>query len=190
MLIRKLLFRVRLWLSLRTGAREIRMRPLRDREVALVAAMPGGRAAPLHRQRLALQRAGQVLYLVAWRGSLPIGHLLLWWAGTDNKPVSPTLAGSADLSDLYVVPAYRSRGIGTRLMDAAEAEVRRRGFTQLGLDVSTDNPRARVFYERRGYRDAGFGARTVYWTDADVHGAKQEVESVYVYLVKPLPPLQ
>jgi N-acetylglutamate synthase-like GNAT family acetyltransferase len=51
------------------------------------------------------------------------------------------------LSGLYVVPAARGRGAGTRLADACEAEARRAGVGALHLHTAT----ARGFFDRRGY---------------------------------------
>ena len=44
------------------------------------------------------------------------------------------------------------RRIGGRLMEAAEAELRRRGVHTLRVVTTNDNPRALAFYARRGYR--------------------------------------
>jgi len=44
------------------------------------------------------------------------------------------------------------RGSGSRLMDAAEAELWRRGVTAVHVATTNDNPRALAFYVRRGYR--------------------------------------
>ncbi len=44
------------------------------------------------------------------------------------------------------------RGIGTRLMDAAEEGLRQRGVKAAYLVTTNDNPGALSFYVRRGYR--------------------------------------
>lgn len=44
------------------------------------------------------------------------------------------------------------RGIGSRLMDAAEEELLRQGVTTAHLATTNDNLRALSFYVRRGYR--------------------------------------
>ncbi len=54
--------------------------------------------------------------------------------------------------NLAVLPAWRSHGIGTRLLAAAEEAARAKGLVRCSLDVALDNPEARAFYERRGYR--------------------------------------
>jgi GNAT superfamily N-acetyltransferase len=43
-------------------------------------------------------------------------------------------------------------GIGSRLMDAAEEELRRRSVRTVHLVTTNDNPRGLSFYLRRGYR--------------------------------------
>jgi GNAT superfamily N-acetyltransferase len=54
-----------------------------------------------------------------------------------------------------VLPCLQRRGLGTRLLDAAEAMLLERGIAQAELTVEIDNPRARHLYERLGYRFAG-----------------------------------
>jgi [ribosomal protein S18]-alanine N-acetyltransferase len=49
---------------------------------------------------------------------------------------------------------WRGRGVGTRLLDFAEARIFR-DTSNVFLCVSSFNPRARVLYERRGYRAVG-----------------------------------
>jgi ribosomal protein S18 acetylase RimI-like enzyme len=51
-----------------------------------------------------------------------------------------------------VHPAYRNLGIGTRLLEAAEADLTRRRVEVASLNVARDNQAARRLYERRGYR--------------------------------------
>lgn len=58
-----------------------------------------------------------------------------------------------EILHLWVREPHRRRGLGTALMDAAEAEACRRGCGQVLL--STHSFQAPLFYERRGYRRAG-----------------------------------
>jgi GNAT superfamily N-acetyltransferase len=55
------------------------------------------------------------------------------------------------LDELYVVPAQRGRGIGTAVLQAAEAVVRERGGELLEVNVDGEDADARRFYERHGY---------------------------------------
>ena len=61
-----------------------------------------------------------------------------------------------------VLPQWRGRGIGTRLLDALVVQARRTGLRTVSLSVERDNP-ARRLYARSGFRtvdDTG-GASTM-----------------------------
>lgn len=60
-------------------------------------------------------------------------------------------AAHAYVSDLVVLPGFRSRGIGRQLLDQAEALAREVGTTRLEIGVLSKNPEA-----ARLYRDFGF----------------------------------
>ncbi len=62
---------------------------------------------------------------------------------------------SAYLRLLLVADGRRSRGVGKALLERAERKVRARKCRHLALLVTTTNRRARVFYERHGYRHVG-----------------------------------
>ena len=55
------------------------------------------------------------------------------------------------LDELYVVPALRGQGIGSALLDRAEAVARQRGAEVLEINVDGEDVDARRFYERHGY---------------------------------------
>lgn len=59
------------------------------------------------------------------------------------------------VSDLYVRPAYRRRGIARAMLAAAIAEWRLRGGHQLVLETAHTNLAARALYESMGMREAG-----------------------------------
>lgn len=67
---------------------------------------------------------------------------------------------AADVPELSLAvgPAWRRRGIGTRLLTAAIEQARAEGHAAVSLSVMADNP-ARGLYERAGFRrvstDAG-----------------------------------
>lgn len=55
------------------------------------------------------------------------------------------------LSNIYVAPAYRDRGVGTALLEAAEDALADRGAEVVILEVLSSNEAARRFYEERAY---------------------------------------
>lgn len=58
----------------------------------------------------------------------------------------------AHIITLDVLPAARRKGIGRALMEGLHRELERRGARYVILEVGLDNPAARLFYERLGYR--------------------------------------
>lgn len=56
---------------------------------------------------------------------------------------------------LEVLPAYRNRGIGTRLLKALEEELAARGAREFYLEVRVGNEPAIHLYEKLGYERMG-----------------------------------
>ncbi|MEW9549533.1 N-acetyltransferase family protein [Nonomuraea sp. NPDC050783] len=56
---------------------------------------------------------------------------------------------------IYVLPEEFSTGMGRALMTAAVEDLASSGHGDVGLWVLADNPRARRFYERFGFRPSG-----------------------------------
>ncbi|MBI3769649.1 MAG: GNAT family N-acetyltransferase [Deltaproteobacteria bacterium] len=72
------------------------------------------------------------------------------WARVPPEPDEPP-APYAFVSDLIVVEAFRSRGVGRALLAEAERCARRRGAMTLKLDVMAGNPAALRLYEHVGF---------------------------------------
>lgn len=60
---------------------------------------------------------------------------------------------AALLDELYVAPDRRNGGIGTEVLTAVEAEVRRRGGEVVEINVDGEDTDAQRFYHRHGYRN-------------------------------------
>ena len=60
----------------------------------------------------------------------------------------------AEVRGLVVTAAHRSRGIGARLVEAAEGWARERGLTRIRVRSNVNRERTHAFYERLGYRTA------------------------------------
>lgn len=89
----------------------------------------------------------------------------------------PELADGVHRGYIYafrVRPAFRNGGLGTRMLEVAEADLYRRGFHTVTLNVAQDNPDARRLYERAGYHviapDPGR------WSYPDENGAWHQVD--------------
>jgi ribosomal protein S18 acetylase RimI-like enzyme len=139
------------------------IRALADAEVDVV-----GRALGLARLH-----QGDGVYLVAWDGHEPMGHVHV--ARTEPP----------ELQDLEVRDAYRRRGVATSLVAAAERDCAERGATRVLVTVSVDNDVARALYFSLGYRDAGLAPRRVVGT-IQIRTGPIEVDDTLLTLVKPL----
>jgi ribosomal protein S18 acetylase RimI-like enzyme len=69
-----------------------------------------------------------------------------------SEIMAQTEGGDYYLANIATYPEFRSRGLGTRLMDAVETEARVAGSRRIVLDVETDNKRAIELYERLSFR--------------------------------------
>ncbi len=58
----------------------------------------------------------------------------------------------AEIDEVFVLPEMRSAGLGTLLVAAAERDLAERGMRRLQLQLGVGNDRARLFYERHGFR--------------------------------------
>lgn len=61
-----------------------------------------------------------------------------------------------EIESVGVLPDYRNTGIGTRLLDRLEAELRAAGVHDLILGVLAGNDAAIRLYQRRGFRPTWF----------------------------------
>jgi|SRR5450759_3534134 ribosomal protein S18 acetylase RimI-like enzyme len=81
--------------------------------------------------------------------------------------------------------AYRNSGLGTRMMDVAEADLIRRGFDVVTLNVAKNNPKAQQLYENLGYRVVS--SEPGRWSYIDDKGAWQSVEEPAWHMEKRIP---
>jgi GNAT superfamily N-acetyltransferase len=96
---------------------------------------------------LMLERSDQRCVLVAERGGAVVAMV------TVQLVVSTAEGGPAALvEDMVVDATERGRGLGRRLLEAAEAWAAAHGATRLQLLADRENAPALRFYERRGWR--------------------------------------
>jgi GNAT superfamily N-acetyltransferase len=58
----------------------------------------------------------------------------------------------AEIDEFFVLPQARGQGAGSRLLEAAESQLRARGCERVQLQLAVGNEAGRRFYLRRGYR--------------------------------------
>jgi GNAT superfamily N-acetyltransferase len=131
------------------------IRPMRSQDAAEVARLSGQLGYPATEggigerfARLAEDADAEVL--VACSGDGDGGAVLGWLhVAAPRDLVSPRYA---EVRALIVDEPARGRGIGRRLLEAAEAWARERGLDTIRVRSNTVRERARAFYERAGYR--------------------------------------
>lgn len=60
-----------------------------------------------------------------------------------------------ELRQLYILPAWKGRGVGGALVEWAVGTARAAGMEEMYLSVYSDNPVARRLYERFGFEEVG-----------------------------------
>ena len=84
---------------------------------------------------------------------------------------------------LDVGKAFRNRGVGTALIDAAEAAAISLHMNEVNLEVSVDNVNAIRLYERLGYRCLPEPV-TDSWDELDERGNRRTVEALSWIMIK------
>lgn len=137
-----------------------------------------------HDSRFERQQQGASTFLIAWADGVPIGTGEILWRGCAAPEVHQRYPDCPELNGLHVWPAqWRSHGIGTAIILAAEALARDRGCHQIGLGVDDDNPRAAALYQRRGYQETGLRYLDRYYY-LDDHGHRHDIADPARFLVK------
>jgi ribosomal protein S18 acetylase RimI-like enzyme len=85
--------------------------------------------------------------LIAEREGRSAGFALMLTAMPDEVTRTP----QGFIAYMAVEPSDRRRGIGNRLLGAAEKEARRQGLPYMGLMVTEDNAAGLALYQRSGY---------------------------------------
>lgn len=121
----------------------------------------------VHGAHFTAQQNGTATYLVAWRGSSPLGSGMVQWGGGMGADAASAHPGCIEIHHLQVRPQERGKGVGSALIAAAEELIRSRGHTTVGIGVAADNPDAARLYRRLGYEPTGIRDSTSYtWIDA------------------------
>ena len=90
--------------------------------------------------------------LVAEVGGVAVGYIAVIIENEKDASPCVKMKHAGYVPDFVVLREYQKRGIGKRLLEAAEQYVKSQGCEYLALDVTTGNP-AHDFYEKLGYRE-------------------------------------
>ncbi|MGW6200720.1 GNAT family N-acetyltransferase [Kribbella sp. NPDC055110] len=133
------------------------IRTLRDDDPEMISgamdSIGWNKPASQYERYLEEQRAGTRDVLVATVDSAYAGYVTVRWV----SPYEP-FDGIPEVQDFNVLPTFRRRGIGSALMDAAEALVAERSpVVGIGVGLYPDYGQAQRMYVRRGYLPDGRG---------------------------------
>ena len=92
------------------------------------------------------------VYFVASEGGTVIGYCGFW-----------QVAGEGDITNIAVLPGYRRRGVGGRLLGRLIDEAETLGLGSLTLEVRRSNETAKRLYARYGFEQVG--ERKRYYSD-------------------------
>jgi len=129
------------------------------------------------------QIRGERIVFVAFADGEFAGYVTVWM-----KPhYEPFCAHNIpEISDFNVLPKFRRHGIGTQLMDQAEAEIKKISTVAgLGVGLTPDYGAAQRMYVRRGYIPDGRGIH--YRDQAPAYGETVRVDDdLVLYFTKDL----
>lgn len=132
--------------SAETSRASLRLRPACSDDLPSVVAIERASFSdPWSRQAFVDSLSDPVrLFLVAVDGSVVAGYVIAWF-----------VAGEGEIANIAVAPAWRGRGIGAALLDAALAAGTSRGATAIYLEVRESNAPARALYASRAFQEVG-----------------------------------
>ena len=122
--------------------------PLESRHLSAIVAIEADQLPnPLNLrnlQELASRRAFRGFVTVPDINALPMAYVLFLAAG-----------GRADIVSVAVAPELLRRGVATRLLLFAFADLAGEGVEEISLEVAVDNAPARALYERLDFCEVG-----------------------------------
>ncbi len=97
--------------------------------------------------REVLERSEVGLFLIAKQNNQVIGFAAISYAWTLEYG-----GKSAWLDELYVLPEYRSQGVGGLLLEKVITEVQIAGCRAIDLEVEEEHISAEWLYQRKGFK--------------------------------------
>jgi GNAT superfamily N-acetyltransferase len=157
------------------------IRPVSEHELPAVVA--GLDQLRYFADRLARQRLGRGVLLVAWAEGTAVGDVYLRLEPLDAEELAD-LGDAPQVTHLEVLPPNRKQGIGSALMRGVETIAWRRGYRRIALGVAADNADAVRLYQGLGYQlwrsDPISTYREVFHDDGTVTAVPDEPCLVFV----------
>ena len=97
--------------------------------------------------------AGRAERFEAWAQGKLVGLLAAYFNDTD--------AGTAWITSVSVIPAYRNQGLGSRLLIECVEFAKHRHFNDISLEVDRENQRAVDLYSAKGFTVVSVTGRTI-----------------------------
>ena len=143
------------------GATEIHVefRLLQQADIPLIVgafeALGWDKPPSLYQQYLAEQERHQRFVWVAFKEEDFVGYITLKWQ-SEYAPFHKK--GIPEIVDLNVLPKFRKQGIGSKLLDLAEAAAQKKSkLVGIGVGLYADYGDAQRLYIKRGYMPDGLG---------------------------------
>ncbi len=166
---------------------ELEIRLLRDGDSETISQafteIGWNKPATQYQRYLMEQAGGTRICFVAKIDNRFAGYVTVNWASTYPGFAEHNIP---EIQDLNVLPRFRRKGIGTGLLDRAEAEVARRSaIVGIGVGLHPGDSSAQRLYVKRGYIPDGLG---VWHRDHVVEEGMQAVfdDDLVLHLTKQL----
>jgi GNAT superfamily N-acetyltransferase len=137
----------------------INVRTLQNEDISQLSAgfavYDKNKSAQLFERYLVEQKSGDLICLVADVDNNDVGYLTICWK---SLYVSFSRRGIPEIKDINVLPHYRGKGYGARLMSHAEQIIADKSdFAGIAVGLYSDYGTAQRMYVRRGYIPDGLG---------------------------------
>jgi ribosomal protein S18 acetylase RimI-like enzyme len=129
----------------------------RSDAIPLLAAIPQAGEAFSLEWLFKRQAAGKVDYIAAWDCGIPVGQGIILWDGYEIPELRQEFPVTPVIRSVEVIESYRSRGIGSAIVEELETRARIRGYLYTSLGVAPENTYAQDLWRYLGYRDWGKG---------------------------------
>lgn len=93
-----------------------------------------------------LLNSPEAICLIAEENNTPVGYI-----AAAPKELSYRLSKYIEIENMGVSPSYRSKGIGSQLIEKVLELAKKKGFQKVYVNTYSDNIKAIDFYEKSGF---------------------------------------